>query len=291
MTQITPEVHRVPQQKKPIRLQEYGVGIFQSCATKSALKKAIKADRITVNEQPAKTATVISGGEIIVYTPEIQKKSQRKLLLDLQVIYQDEVLAAIHKPAGILVSGNSFKTIANALDQNLTPSQHTDATRPHPVHRLDYATTGILLIGKTKSSIRILNKLFEENQVQKTYYSITMGSMLSNGVITDAIEGKPAYTNYEIVASVTSQRFETLNLLRIQPVSGRRHQIRKHLASIGNPILGDRDYSEPSQLLQKKGMYLHAYSIEFLHPETNKQLTLCDPLPNRFRKIFPKHTD
>ncbi|NND88437.1 MAG: RluA family pseudouridine synthase [Flavobacteriaceae bacterium] len=291
MTPITPEVHQVPQQIEPIRLQEYGVGIFQSCATKSALKKAIKANRITVNDRLAQTATIISGGEIIVYTPEIQKKSQRKFQLELQVIYEDEVLAAIHKPAGVLVSGNSFKTIANALAQNLTPSQYKDATQPHPVHRLDYATTGVLLIGKTKSSIRLLNKLFEENRVQKTYYAITMGSMSSNGSITDAIDGKPAHTNYEVASSVTSQRFGTLNLLRIRLESGRRHQIRKHLAGIGNPILGDRDYSEPSQLLKGKGMYLHAYSIAFPHPETNEHVTLIDPLPGRFGKIFPNYTD
>ena len=91
------------------------------------------------------------------------------------MLFEDEHLAMIHKPAGILVSGNGFKTIAKALSQNLKPSTLKDCTTLQPIHRLDYATTGILLIGKTSSSIRALNKLFENKAINKSYYAISIG--------------------------------------------------------------------------------------------------------------------
>lgn len=193
----------------------------------------------------------------------------------------------VHKPAGILVSGNQFKTIANALAQNLNRSPLSDTARPQPVHRLDYATTGILLVGKTSSSIRALNQLFEAKQVDKTYYAATIGEMDKRGKITSTIDGKPSQSGYTVLETVASKRFGKLNLVHLQPSTGRRHQLRKHLASIGNPILGDKDYGIADLILNGKGLYLHAYALRFLHPFTNKAIYLNDPFPERFEKLFP----
>ena len=115
-----------------------------------------------VNDSIATTATFISGGERISLSIPKEVSPTKKLVFQLKVFFEDDYMAVIHKPAGILVSGNSFKTIANALPQNIQPSKLPDATTPQPVHRLDYATTGILLVGKTSSSIRALNKMFED---------------------------------------------------------------------------------------------------------------------------------
>ena len=270
----------------PTRLQEYGVGIFNNIPTKSALKKALKKQLITVDKTVATTATFIKGGETIELAYQETKTPKKQLIFPLEVLFEDEYLAVIHKPAGILVSGNSFKTITNALPQNLKKSTLTDATIPQPVHRLDYPTTGILLVGKTNSSIRILNKLFEDKEIHKTYYAITIGKMETKGKVISSVDSKKSKSKYKVLNSVPSERFGSLNLIKLSPKTGRRHQLRIHLASIGNPILGDKEYGKEGLILNGKGLYLHAYSLKFIHPFTKEKLYLKDGLPERFKKIF-----
>lgn len=257
-------------------------------STKSALKKVLKKGSVTVNNSVASTATLISGGETICLSIPENTEPKKKLVFPLKVLFEDDYIAVIHKPAGILVSGNSFKTIANALPQNIQPSILSDATVPQPVHRLDYATTGVLLVGKTSNSIRILNNLFANKQVSKTYYSITIGQMNASGIIDTNIDDKKSLTEYKVIESVTSERFDYLNLVKLNPKTGRRHQLRKHLASIGNPILGDKDYGIEGLVLKGKGLYLHAYSLEFEHPFTKNKLKVIGELSERFKKIFNK---
>lgn len=283
------EIHIVPPLPQPIRLQEYGVGIFELVSTKSAWKKALKKQYVTVNDDVASTATFIKGGETISLFIPKETSSKKKLILTLDVLFEDEYLATIRKPAGILVSGNRFKTIANALAQNVQPSSLPDATSPQPVHRLDYATTGILLVGKTNSSIRALNKMFEAKEIEKTYYAITIGKMKSSGKIKSDIDGKPSGTDYAVKKSVPSKRFGRLNLVQLTPQTGRRHQLRKHLSGIGNPVLGDATYGTESLMLKGKGLYLHAYSLNFIHPFTSKTVRVKDELPLKFKKIFPRY--
>jgi len=279
-------LHIVPKLPTPIRLQEYGVGIFIATLTKSALKKILKKKYITINDVIATSATFINGGECIKLSIPKEVSSKKKLVFPLSVLFEDDHLAVIHKPAGILVSGNSFKTITHALSQNIKRSNLTDATIPQPVHRLDYATTGILLVGKTSTSIRALNKMFADNEVKKTYYAITIGEMNPRGKITAEIDGKMSQSNYAIRESVASKKFGKLNLVKLKPQTGRRHQLRKHLSNIGNPILGDKEYGIKNLILNGKGMYLHAYSLKFTHPITEEKVHIKDVLPRRFKKIF-----
>lgn len=284
---IKTQTHTAPSLPAPMRLQEYGVGIFERCLTKSALKKALKKQFITVNGIVAHTGTYIYGGEVLVFTISEKSTACKKLIFPLQVLFEDEYLAVIHKPAGILVSGNSFKTIAHALPQNLRPSTLPDACVPQPAHRLDYATTGVLLVGKTSSSIRALNQLFASKKVPKTYYAVTIGEMETQGNITTPIDEKPSHSSYNVLESAASQRFGTLNLVKLEPKTGRRHQLRKHLASIENPILGDKEYGAEGLILNGKGLYLHAYSLQFTHPFTEEEIFMKSDLPERFVKLFP----
>ena len=250
------------------------------------MKKALKKQYITVNDVIATTATFINGGECISLSIPKEISPKRKLIFQLEVLFEDDYLAVIHKPAGILVSGNNFKTIANALAQNIKRSNLPDATTPQPVHRLDYATTGILLVGKTSSSIRALNKMFENKDVKKTYYAVSIGEMNDSGKITSEVDGKKSLSNYTLCESVPSERFGKLNLLKLEPQTGRRHQLRIHLSNIGNPILGDKEYGIENLILNGKGLYLHAYSIKFIHPFTNEEIHIKDEFPQRFKKIF-----
>ena len=280
------ETHTVPTIPCPIRLQEYGVGIFKAALTKSALKKALKKKFIRVNDVVATSATFITGGEQIVLSIPEGTVKKRELIFPLDVLFEDEHLAVIHKPAGILVSGNGFKTIANALPTNIALSTLADAAVPQPVHRLDYPTTGALLAGKTSSSIRALNGLFEDKKVKKTYYAVAIGEMNPSGTISTAIEDKPSLTNYEVVETVPSKRFGKLNLVKVEPETGRRHQIRIHLASIGNPILGDKEYGIEPLILNGKGLYLHAFALEFGHPFSGELVLVKAGFPKGFGKIF-----
>ena len=250
------------------------------------MKKALKKQYITVNDVIATSATFINGGECISLSILKEVNPKKKLVFRLEVLFEDDYLAVIHKPAGILVSGNSFKTIANALVQNIKGSNLPDATLPQPVHRLDFATTGILLVGKTSNSIRALNKIFENREVKKTYYAVTIGEMNYRGKITSEVDGKKSQSNYTLCESIPSEKFGKLNLVQLEPQTGRRHQLRKHLSNIGNPILGDKEYGIENLILSGKGLYLHAYSLKFMHPYTNEEVHIKDEFPQRFKKIF-----
>ncbi|MEE4000454.1 RluA family pseudouridine synthase [Tenacibaculum sp. FZY0031] len=280
------ETHIVKNIKIPIRLQEYAVGIFKTILTKSGIKKAIKKGLIKVNGKTATTALYINGGETInLLEPEVCLK-KKYFNFPLEVLFEDDYLAIIHKPAGILVSGNSFATIDNALTQNLQKSTVFNATRPRPIHRLDYPTSGLLLIGKTTESIPVLNQLFEKKEIQKTYHAICIGKMERSGEIDTPIDGKNAVTSFEVIQSVESSRFDFLNLVKLHPKTGRKHQLRNHLFTIGNPILGDKEYFLENKILKGKGLFLHASTLTFTHPFSKKNITLTKELPKKFKKIF-----
>lgn len=281
--------HTVPNLSSPIRLPDYAIGHFPTVSTKSALKKAIKKNRFKVNGKIATTANLLFGGEKIELFDSASSSSKKQLIFPIKVIYEDEYLAAILKPGGILVSGNSFKTIANALSQNLEPSGLIDTVIPQPVHRLDYATTGLLLVGKTQSCIQDLNLLFENKEIQKTYYAVCIGEMEEKGSISEPIDNKKSHTDFQILKSIDSPRFKVLNLVQIVPKTGRRHQIRKHFASIGNPILGDQEYGNEPLILKGKGLYLHALEVKFKHPNTKEKMAIKAEVPKRFTKLFGKN--
>jgi 23S rRNA pseudouridine1911/1915/1917 synthase len=282
------ETHIVEKLEKPIRFQEYGVEIFNTIPTKSGIKKAIKKELIFIDGVLASTSKYISGGEKIELFESEKSSTFERLKLDLQVFFEDDYLAIIYKPAGILVSGNKFVTIANGLSQNLKKSNLSDAVKPQPIHRLDYPTSGLLLIGKTSASIIQLGKLFKEKEIQKTYFAITIGKMKPKGFINSIVDEKQAYTNYEVLQSVISERFDFLNLVKLLPKTGRKHQLRKHLSVIGNPILGDKEYFLEDKILKGKGLFLHAATLEFIHPFTKEKVSISKELPKKFIKIFPE---
>lgn len=281
------ETHIAKKLENPIRFQEYGVGIFDTNPTKSGIKKAIKKGLIFIDENLATTSKYISGGEKIELYQSEKSSTFERLKLDLEVLFEDAYLAIIYKPAGILVSGNKFVTIANGLAQNLKKSNQFDAVKPQPIHRLDYPTSGLLLIGKTSNSITTLGKLFKEKKIQKTYFAVTIDKMKNKGSISSSIDNRESLTDYEVLESVKSERFEFLNLVKLSPKTGRKHQLRIHLLSIGNPILGDKEHYLENKILNGKGLYLHAASLDFTHPFTREKLTISKELPKKFTKIFP----
>jgi len=225
-------------------------------------------------------------GQVIdlLETPQSQPKIFE---LELEVLFEDHFMAAIHKPAGFSVSGNAYKTIYNSLPYNLKKSSEPDALPwPTPVHRLDNQTSGILLIAKTKTAQIALGNQLENHTIQKKYCAVVIGKVLSKGKIKTPIEDKTAQTDFEVVTVVNSLRFEHLSLLNVFPKTGRTHQIRIHLASIGHPIFGDKLYVEEKMLHKGKGLFLCACEISFLHPKTSEEINLKIAPPYKFESLF-----
>jgi 23S rRNA pseudouridine1911/1915/1917 synthase len=281
------ETHIALQLKTPTRLQEYAVGIFKMIPTKSGIKKAIKKKLVFVDGAQASTALFISGGEKIELFQLDTETNFKRLDFPLEVLFEDNFLAIIYKPSGVLVSGNKFVTIANALAQNLQKSSESDAVKPQPIHRLDYPTSGVLLVGKTGTAITTLSQLFETKEIQKTYHAICIGGMQHTGIIKKPIEDKASQSYFEVLKTVSSPRFKFLNLVQLSPKTGRRHQLRIHLSSIEHQILGDKEYGNPALILTGKGLYLHASTLTFEHPFTKENVSITKELPKKFMKIFP----
>ncbi|MDO6768992.1 MULTISPECIES: RluA family pseudouridine synthase [Cellulophaga] len=249
------------------------------------MKKAIQKKYVKVNNIIAETATLLQGGETIsLYGLEGTKPVFEK---KIDVIFEDEHIAIVYKPAGILVSGNKFQTLENTLPYNLNKSSEPDAlVQTLPVHRLDYPTTGLLLIGKTAKAVILLKKMFENKLIDKTYTAVTYGEMPIKGVIYDSIDEKDATSAYKVLETLKSERYNFLNLVELYPKTGRRHQLRKHLASIGTPIFGDLDYGIEGLISKGNGLYLHASNLKFKHPITCEKLDITAPLPKKFKRLF-----
>jgi 23S rRNA-/tRNA-specific pseudouridylate synthase len=179
------ETYIVTKLEKPIRFQEYSVGIFNTIPTKSGIKKAIKRELIFINGGLATTSKLIYGGENIELFQSENSSTFERLELNLEVLFEDDYLAIIYKPAGILVSGNKFVTIANGLSQNLKKSKLSDAVKPQPIHRLDYATSGILLVGKTSTAMTKLGKLFENQEEFKRTLVVEMTIETASAKVRD----------------------------------------------------------------------------------------------------------
>lgn len=279
--------HLVEKVDTLIRFQEYGVGIFPQVNTKSILKKSIKRGLILINHKPATTAHYVQKGDLIELLEGEQNKPKKEFIFDLNVLYEDDYLAVILKPSGISVSGNKFATIANALERNLKPSTQQDATIPHPVHRLDYETSGVLVVGKTLKSRQMLHDMFESHLVNKTYHAVCVGTFINeSGVINEPLDEKISLTKYKVIQSEKSERFEWLNLVELTLETGRTHQLRRHLLHIGNPIMGDQKYFIDKFKHKGYGLYLHATQIEFMHPITKERVFVKSEMPKKFKRIF-----
>ena len=280
------ESHSVPKLEKPERLSDYLVGKSEVITTRKGIKKAITRDLVKVNGNIGKTSDFVQGGELI----ELFKAKEKKIMhidVEIPVLYEDDHLAVVHKPAGLIVSGNMKRTLVNALTSVLAKSAEKDSlSAPHTVHRLDKETSGVMLVGKTKKSLINLGEMFSERAISKTYHAITIGDMKKSGTIETPIKEKACKTSYKVLESLPSDKYGGLNLCLVKPETGRRHQIRIHLSELGNPILGDKQYGTEGKISKSGGLHLHASSLEFVHPVTEEKMKIVSPFPRKFRKLF-----
>lgn len=261
-----------------LRICDYLVNIFDSIPTKSAIKKAIKKGEILVNGEITSTALWVEINQRIEYIPK-ENESKKIYEIPLDIVFEDDFLAVINKPEGLGVSGNYFKTLENALPYNLLKSNKSDALiYPQPVHRIDRDTAGLVLVAKTGKARRALGKQFEDKTILKTYVAIVIGKPKSMAHINEPIDNKDAYTNVTIISTK-----DDLSLVELEPVTGRTHQLRKHMQFIGTPILGDPLYGGNSVDIRHKGLYLCAYKIKFHHPIKDEMMEFQIDFPKKFK--------
>ncbi|MEM6628577.1 MAG: RluA family pseudouridine synthase [Bacteroidota bacterium] len=275
--------HHVPHGVSRTPLETYAQELFPDIPSRKGVIKAIKRGEIRINEQVVNKGTWVEAGQLIQrYTS--QQPLPKAFPFELKVLYEDPFLAAIHKPAGLPVNGNTYQTIENALLNNLAPSQNIDALPwPRPVHRLDRNTTGILLIAKTASASVGFGRMFEARSIQKTYEALAVGKVPTTGVWDRPIEEKEALTSFQLLEQVPSLHGEWLSWVRLYPKTGRTHQLRIHLSQAGFPILGDKLYGKPGLIFRGKGMFLCATQVQMKHPITREEMNISTSPPNKFR--------
>lgn len=272
--------HVVPPLDTQIRLNDYAIGIFPQIPTKSAVKKAIKRGLVLVNKKPGFTGTWIKEGDRIGLLPD--KNKNKIYSLDIKIIYEDDHLAVVEKPTGLVTSGNKHRTLENTLPYNLLPSNMKDALEwMQPIHRLDSMTAGMVIVAKTYTSRQLLYQAFEQNKISKKYVVVVHGLIDKETKVCTPIEGKKA------VSIITPLKYLSQNksLLMVEIITGRTHQIRIHLSSIGHPVVGDTVYDKEKGH-QNRGLYLYAYSLNFAHPQTQEPLTFELDYPKRISKLL-----
>ncbi len=276
------ETHIVPALDEKIRLQEYAASAFKSISTRSGIKKAIKRKEILIDGTIGNTSDWVQEHqklELLQQEVPVKKVFQ----LGMEVVFEDDFLAVVKKPPGYPTSGNYFKTIENALPFNLKVSREQDALPyPLPVHRLDNPTGGLLLIAKTRTAQTILNLAFEHKEIHKTYLALVHGEAPKSCIFDSNIDGKTAITKISRIGNF-SFKDKLYSMLEVSPETGRTHQIRIHLSGNDLPIVGDMEYGLKIHPFHKKGLYLAAVALDFIHPISQEAMSLKIDPPQKFR--------
>ena len=251
-----------------------------------------------------KRALVKSGDEVTVEIPELKEPEALPQDIPIDIVYEDDDLLVVNKPKGMVVHpapGNSDGTLVNALIYHCkgTLSGINGVSRPGIVHRIDKDTSGLLIVAKNDVAHIHLAEQIKEHSFTREYLAICYGNVKQDSGLVSAPIGrdpnnrqrmavvyknsKSAVTHYEVV-----ERFEGFTLMRFRLETGRTHQIRVHMASIGHPIAGDPLYGPKKVITELCGQCLHAGKIGFIHPKTNQYLEFEAELPEYFKKYKAK---
>jgi 23S rRNA pseudouridine1911/1915/1917 synthase len=267
--------------------------------SRTYIQKLIKSNSIIVNKNKVKPSHKLENGDIIEYDiPKPKKLGLKAENIPLEIVYEDKHLLVINKPEGLMVhpaQNNYSNTLVNAILWHCPKLSGIGGVgRPGIVHRLDKFTSGLIIIAKNDKTHQKLSQQFKDHKVEKKYLALVYGTPNNNegeinknitrhskdrkkfkAVSSNSSEGRTALTYYKTIKS-----FNTTSLLEITPKTGRTHQIRVHLESIGHPIVGDPYYNNKNT--SQDGQLLHAYYLKFIHPITKKNITITTMLPKRF---------
>ena len=316
----------VPREAAGQRLDQFLTSQMEG-VSRSRIQLLLEQGDVLVDGARPKASYKLRGGEAIVITGEPHPAPLKAVAEDipLNVVYEDKDLAVIDKPAGMMVhagaastdDARSRGTLVNALLHRFQLlSSSGGELRPGIVHRLDKETSGLIIVAKNDKAHAALARMFSGRAIRKTYIALVHGAVeRAKGTITAAIGRDPvrrtrmstrvqgnaraAVSHYEVVRRLET-RFGKFTLVRVRIETGRTHQIRVHMASIGHPVVGDTLYGAAGQLTavspgDKSGSkaskklgrnFLHAAELEFAHPVTGKGMALTSPLPEALESFL-----
>ncbi len=268
--------------------------------SRSRIQQLIRAGLVTVDSKPTKPGMLVEAGMQITLRipPSPSAPSLIAQPFPLDIVYEDEALLVIAKPAGLVVhpgAGHPHNTLVNALLAYCPTLATDESQRPGIVHRLDRDTSGLLIVAKTERALEHLRAQFQQHRVQKTYLALVHGRPPTpQGIIEAPVGRDPHYRQRVAVISggraarTAYQQLAPLGdytLLRVSPETGRTHQIRVHLAWLGIPVAGDRIYGRRREQVAMPRQFLHAWQISFEHP-SGTRLSLKAPLPADLRAVL-----
>ena len=288
--------------------------------SRARVQEMIAEGLVLVNDAPAKASLKLRGGERISVLGEAQRAPLKALAEDipLDIVYEDDDLAVIDKPAGMMVHAGAGATedarnrgtLVNALLHHLQSLSGVGGElRPGIVHRLDKETSGLIIVAKNDDAHRKLSAQFAAREVKKKYVALVHGwvkkdsGTLAQSISRDPVRrmrmttrlegGRTAVTHYRVVRRLDA-KFGKFTLLEVKIDTGRTHQIRVHVAAMGHPVVGDMMYGAPAQARGKNAVivlkrnFLHAAELEFRHPRTGGIIALKSALPEELREFLRK---
>jgi len=281
--------HTVPDDPPRLRLDRYALRAFPVLPSRKQARKALKANELRLNGEPVESSRFVQPGDTL--TLEISDTPRLPVLqLALDVPYVDPWLAVVRKPPGIHVRGNHAKTLQRALRANLPASMALDALPdPSPVHRLDFRTSGLVMVARTAAARAALGGLFERREIDKRYQAIVIGRLEGTGRVDSPVEGREASSRYAARAHVRSLHCDWLTVVDLFPETGRTHQLRRHVTALGHPILGD-DLYHNGKIYRGNGLFLCATEQRFIHPFTKEPITVSIAPPPKFEAHCRRET-
>ena len=263
--------------------------------SRAMIQKLIEDNQILVNDKPQKASyKVQAGDEIIINIPEVKETDLKSQDIPLDVIYEDDDILVVNKPKGMVVHpavGNPDGTLVNAVMAHCKGklSGIGGELRPGIVHRLDKDTSGLIIVAKNDKAHINLSEQIQNREVKKVYLALVRGVIPENEATINmpiarstkdrkkmAVDkkGKVAITHFKVL-----ERFEKYTYLEVAIETGRTHQIRVHMASIGHPIVGDPLYGFKKTPWREDGQMLHAQLLGFIHPIRKEYLefSVCPP--------------
>lgn len=271
--------------------------------SRSYLQKLLKEGNVTVNEKPVKANYKVQLSDTVrLELPEPENPDILPEDIPLDILYEDEDVLIINKPKGMVVHpsvGHYTHTVVNAVMFHCKDhlSGINGVMRPGIVHRIDMDTTGAIVICKNDMAHQSLADQLKEHSITRKYRALVHGNLKEDeGMVEGPIgrhptdrkkmainhkNGKPAVTHYKVL-----ERFGSYTFIECQLETGRTHQIRVHMASIGHPLLGDEVYSNRKSPFKLQGQTLHAKTLGFIHPTTGEYLEIDAPLPEYFEHLL-----
>jgi len=286
---------------EPIRADKYIPTVLTEL-TRSHIQKLIENQNVFINGNICtKKTSVKENDEILVIIPEPVVLDAKPQDIPIDILYEDNDVIIVNKPRNMVVhpaGGNPDGTLVNALMYKFSDSLSTinGVIRPGIVHRIDKDTTGILMVAKNDSSHLFLSEQIKDHSFVREYIALCDGNIKEDTKRIDKPIGrsekdrkkmavtmknsKEAITDVEVI-----ERFQTHTLIKCKLYTGRTHQIRVHLSSIGHPITGDTVYGAKKQPLFDKGQLLHAYKLGFIHPSTKQYTEFTKEIPEEFETV------